>query len=199
MVDERLHLSSVNRDTTTKPLGRDEVRAAILDAASRHFAAHGTSASLREIAADADVNLGLIHRHFGNKNDLIRAVLESHATAGVKLATNAPDMASAVAPIFEENAKGGRYIKTLAWLLLENAPLEQFQTQFPTINALRGLAADDDAELHLLAAFALIYGWTVFGEQLLVAFGHRARDRGAIEQQLVEVLRTILTPASPVT
>ncbi|MSX85805.1 MAG: TetR family transcriptional regulator, partial [Actinobacteria bacterium] len=58
-----------------RPFGRDEVRDAVLDAAARHFAASGTGASLREIASDAGVNLGLIHRHFGNKDDLLRAVL----------------------------------------------------------------------------------------------------------------------------
>ncbi|MCC6271418.1 MAG: helix-turn-helix transcriptional regulator, partial [Microbacteriaceae bacterium] len=65
-----------------RPIGRDAVRAAILAAASRRFAQHGRKASLRDIAADAGVNLGLIHRHFGNKDDLLRAALTEHAGAG---------------------------------------------------------------------------------------------------------------------
>jgi AcrR family transcriptional regulator len=177
----------------TKPSGTDEVRAAILTAASRHFARHGTAASLRDIAADANVNLGLIHRHFGNKDDLIRAVLESHANAGAGFAGRSTDLAGAVQAIFNHNADGGRYIKTVAWLLLENAPLEQFQTQYPTINALRELATDADNELHLLAAFALIYGWTVFGDQLLAAFGHKPRERYQVEQQLAVILGQLVS------
>ncbi|MEO8692374.1 MAG: helix-turn-helix domain-containing protein [Acidimicrobiales bacterium] len=171
-----------------KPSGSDEVRAAILAAAGRHFARHGTAASLRDIAADANVNLGLIHRHFGNKDALIRAVLESHANAGAGLARRSTDLAGTVQQIFGHDADGAQYIKMLAWLLLENAPLEQFQTQYPTINALRGLAADEEQELHLLAAFALIYGWTVFGDQLLAAFGHKARARHQVEQRLAAIL-----------
>jgi AcrR family transcriptional regulator len=176
-----------------KPTGSDEVRAAILAAASRHFARHGTAASLRDIAADAHVNLGLIHRHFGNKDDLIRAVLESHANAGAGLAGRATDLASAMQEIFGHNADGGQYIKTMAWLLLDDAPIQQFQTQYPTINALRKLTTGEAQEIDLLAAFALVYGWTVFGDQLLAAFGRKARSRHEVEQQLSAVLGRLLS------
>ena len=72
--------SRTKRSPTGRPTSRprrDEVRAAVLDAAARHFAAQGANASLRDIATDAGVNLGLIHRHFGNKDDLLQAVLDS--------------------------------------------------------------------------------------------------------------------------
>ena len=95
--------------------------------------------------------------------------------------------------IFEHNDDGAQYIRTLAWLLLENAPIEQFQTQYPTINALRELATSEDQELHLLAAFALIYGWTVFGDQLLAAFGHKRRARHQVEQQLTAILARLVS------
>ena len=177
-----------------KPSGSDEVRAAILAAAGRHLARHGTAASLRDIATDANVNLGLIHRHFGNKDDLVRAVLESHANAGAGLAGRSTDLAGTVQEIFAHNADSGQYIKTLAWLLLANAPIEQFQTQYPTISALRELTNSEDQELHLLAAFALIYGWAVFGDQLLAAFGHTPRARHKVEQQLADVLGRLVSP-----
>ncbi|MBM4608397.1 TetR family transcriptional regulator, partial [Rhodococcus hoagii] len=44
-------------------------------AARRLLAAKGLSFSMRELAADAGVNLGLIHKHVGNKDDVVRAVL----------------------------------------------------------------------------------------------------------------------------
>lgn len=176
-----------------KPSGSDEVRAAILAAAGRHFARHGTAASLRDIATDAQVNLGLIHRHFGNKDDLIRAVLESHANAGAGFASRSTDLASAMQEIFGHNVDTVQYIKTLAWLLLENAPIEQFQTQYPTINALRELATSEEQELHLLTAFAFLYGWTVFGDQLLAAFGHKPRARREVEQQLTVILGRLVS------
>lgn len=200
MVDDRLQLSSVNttkgaaRKAPPKPSGNDEVRAAILAAASAHFARHGMSASLRDIAGDARVNLGLIHRHFGNKDDLIRAVLESHANAGVGLASRSPDLPAAMEEIFRRSAENGGYIKTLAWLLLEDATIEQFQTQFPTIKTLREFATSDEQHLHLLAAFALLYGWTVFGDQLLNAFGHKPTDRPEVEQRLANLAGQLVSP-----
>jgi AcrR family transcriptional regulator len=188
------HPSNPGTSPTPKPSGSDEVRAAILAAAGRHFARHGTAASLRDIATDANVNLGLIHRHFGNKDDLVRAVLASHANAGAGFAGRSTDLAGTVQAIFANNADGGQYIKTLAWLLLADTPIEQFQTQYPTINALREITNSDDQELHLLAAFALIYGWAVFSDQLLAAFGHTPQARHQIEQQLADVLGRLVSP-----
>jgi AcrR family transcriptional regulator len=46
-----------------------------LDAAERAFAENGYAASLRDIASDAGVRLGMVHYHFGNKEDLLKAAV----------------------------------------------------------------------------------------------------------------------------
>ena len=57
----------------------------ILMAASRMFADHGyDGCSLREIADQAKVNVGMIHYFFGTKQALLR---ESFVQAGASLAT----------------------------------------------------------------------------------------------------------------
>ena len=49
-------------------MGRDEVVAAVLEAASELFAARGPAAtSIRDIAAKSNVNHGLVFRHLGSK------------------------------------------------------------------------------------------------------------------------------------
>ena len=54
-----------------KPKGKEAVMTAILEAATTLFAEKGPSAvSIRDIAAKAGVNHGLIHRHFGSKENL---------------------------------------------------------------------------------------------------------------------------------
>ena len=56
---------------TTRPKGKEEVMAAILASATELFAEKGPSAvSIRDIALKAKVNHGLIHRHFGSKENL---------------------------------------------------------------------------------------------------------------------------------
>lgn len=52
-------------------------RAALLEAAARHFAASGfESASMRDIARDAGMLAGSIYYHFSSKDELIAAVYE---------------------------------------------------------------------------------------------------------------------------
>jgi AcrR family transcriptional regulator len=52
---------------------------AILVAANHHFSHHGfRGASLRDIARDAEVSLTLLNHHFGNKLQLLSAVIDSH-------------------------------------------------------------------------------------------------------------------------
>src|SRR5207248_8155711 len=92
------HTSTVNdvaARASSRPYGRDEVVAAVIEAATALFAERGPAAvSLREVAQAADVNLGLIHRHIGSKADLLAAVLRARpgmppgaATAEEGLAT----------------------------------------------------------------------------------------------------------------
>src|ERR1700736_1596490 len=104
--------------TKPRPTGRDEVRAAVLEAAAEHFARRGTAASLRDIAEDANVNVGLIHRHFGNKSELLRAVLRQQTQAGAIVVARAPSPAAALHQIFEAGPGTARYVRTVGWLLL---------------------------------------------------------------------------------
>lgn len=63
------------------PTGRAEVAAAILEAATELFAERGPAAtSIRDIAARAGVNHGLVFRHFGTKEQLVGAVLDHLGT-----------------------------------------------------------------------------------------------------------------------
>ena len=58
------------------PQGRVAVRAALIASATELFAARGpSSVSVRQIAHHAQVNHGLVHRHFGSKRGLLHAVM----------------------------------------------------------------------------------------------------------------------------
>ena len=45
-----------------------------------------------------------------------------------------------------------------------------------------------------MAAFTMVYGWTVFGPQLLEAFGYAADDRAAVESELATLLDSLVAP-----
>lgn len=62
-----------------------EIVEAIAAGAHRLFVERGPAAvSLRDIATDAGVNLGLIHRHVGGKDDVVALVLVRHGAAATK-------------------------------------------------------------------------------------------------------------------
>lgn len=59
-------------------MGEGETKERILAAAERVFSEHGYGgARTRQIADAAGVNVGLLHYHFGSKDDLYQAVLRS--------------------------------------------------------------------------------------------------------------------------
>lgn len=176
----------------TAPEGREAVRAAIIEVAGRHFATYGTRASLRDIAKEAQVNLGLIHRHIGNKDDLLQAVLESRRDVGLSIAESTPGAGDAVRQIFTATAENGVSVRTMAWLLLAGEYRERFPSDFPTITALQGRLEGDEARLHLLAAFSMMYGWTVFGEQLVEAFGYVDETKHSLTPQLAQLAGDIV-------
>ena len=72
-----------------QPRGRDSVRAALLEAAETLFAEKGPAAvSVRDIAREAGVNHGLVHRHFGSKAGLLHDLMT----------TLSADIADAIGP-----------------------------------------------------------------------------------------------------
>ncbi|MFJ7152814.1 TetR/AcrR family transcriptional regulator [Streptomyces sp. NPDC100445] len=54
-------------------------RAALLEAAQRHFLAHGVGASLEAVAKEAGVGPGTLYRHFPNREALLAAVLQTRS------------------------------------------------------------------------------------------------------------------------
>jgi len=141
----------------------DTTRTRLLDAAEKVFSQFGfEGASVRMINAEADVDSGAIHYHFGTKQDLFRAVIKrrGETLSGDRLARlDRCKEAPGAAPLVEQivtayilpyiNAKLGsrderlRFARLRAWLMAEQpgsdpSPLgtEHKQTGQKFINAL---------------------------------------------------------------
>jgi AcrR family transcriptional regulator len=176
------------------------VRAAVLAAARRRLAAEGPGASLRDIARDADVNLGLLYRHFGTKDDLIRAVFRANAEAGLAIVEDAATFDDAFDRLLESFRTGEpSYPRMLAWMLLSGLTPTQLQSEFPTLERLVTLGAErgDDPRPGLLLALLAMYGWQVFADQLLVALGYDAADKPAVLDELTQLLRGAVRSSNP--
>lgn len=141
-----------------------------LAAAADLFAERGPAAtSIRDIAAKAGVNHGLIHRHFGSKDRLIGAVLDH---LGAQLA----DMLAAGAAGSEVEAAIDRQLRVIARASLDGYPAGQLQTRFPNVSDLieqmrARYSTEHAARLAVAHINALQLGWRLFGDFLRASAG----------------------------
>ena len=174
---------------TSRPHGRDEVRRAILTAAKRRFATHGPSASTRDIAADADVNLGLLHRHFGTKEALIRAVFADAAAAGYARALDTSSLQEALAQTIDSIVTADTtYARMLAGMLLAGKRPSDLQDEYPTIRRLVDMGGPDERAI-ILTTLLAVFGWHVFAEFLTDALGYD--DEASAAADLSRVLHQL--------
>jgi AcrR family transcriptional regulator len=172
------------------PKGRDEVRRALIDAAAELFAEQGPArVGVREIADRARVNHGLVHRHFGSKDNLLRAVLDDlsgRIWRGIDVppSSASPSLAdgmTTLSGVFDAVARNPRYFRVLARALLDGYEPRDLQSAYPVVEAL--VAALDaargrgevDPRIEPRMAVALLVstalGWLVFEPYVLLATG----------------------------
>lgn len=180
-------------DPETSPTGRDEVVAAILDSASQLFADRGpAAASIRDIAARARVNHGLVFRHFGTKENLVAAVLDH-------LAAQLTALMDRGAPADEVQAAGGRQLRVIARALLDGYPAGQLQTSFPAAARLLDEIrpqhpSDEAARLAAAHASALLLGWQLFEPFLRSATGLHDFPADELRQSIVGEMGRLAQP-----
>lgn len=171
------------------PTGRDEVVSAILDSAGEMFAERGPAVSIRDIAARARVNHGLVFRHFGTKERLVSAVLDH-------LAANLAKLIDAGAPPAEIEQAGSRQLRVIARALLDGYPVGQLQTRFPgaakLLDEIRaGHRSDEGARLAAAHVLALLFGWQLFEPFLRSATGLHDYPHDALRQSIGDELRRL--------
>jgi len=144
------------------PVGRDEVVAAVLEAAAELFADRGPAAtSIRDIAAKSNVNHGLVFRHLGSKEKLVGAVLDHLGQHLSELIENGATPESIDTAI-------DRQAKVLARMVLDGYPAGELQTTFPNmarmVDESRGRYRDEtQARLTVANIVALQLGWRLLG------------------------------------
>lgn len=162
-----------------RPRGEQEVREAVLAAAAALFATKGPAAtSLREIASAAGVNHGLIHRHFGTKSQLVRAVYDDLSQG---LAATGPFREATLESALEafHNLEAHRSY----WIVLTRAMLDGelgdvLASDLPgarrIVETLRAVLPDDapiDAAELVAMAFSFSLGWLLLRDFIQIATG----------------------------
>lgn len=160
------------------PRGRTEVVAAVLDAAERLFVQHGpSSVGLRDIAREADVNLGLIHRHVGSKDELVQAVFQRFMQQGVERMQDIDTWADVVQLVFTPTTDYFNYTHLLGWLLLEGAdPAVLARDGSPLSVVLERALTETSGDLGRARALvagllSMAYGWQLFAPYFQHALG----------------------------
>ena len=176
----------------TIPTGREEVAAAILEAATDLFAERGPAAtSIREIAARSKVNHGLVFRHFGTKEQLVGAVLDHLGATTTALLQTDPSAGEAERAL-------DRHMRVMARTLLDGYPAGKLQTRFPGASQLfdqvrPGHDNDRSARLAVANAFALQLGWRLFAPFLRSAAGldelTDAELRHAVDAEMARIVQ----------
>jgi AcrR family transcriptional regulator len=185
-----------------RPTGRDEVVEALLDAAERLFGTAGPGdVSLREIARAADVNHGLVHRHFGTRDDLIERLMERTAARWTRELETSGDSVGAIESILgsdeEASATAGAWIRLLAWSLLTE-PGERsgaVQRRHATLDRLPPMLPHDapgDATTTTAAALALVFGWRFFHPYICAALHLEEVDFGVLQGAMRTHLHRVL-------
>lgn len=177
----------------TVPTGRDEVIAAILDSAAEMFAERGpAAASIRDIAARARVNHGLVFRHFGTKEQLVAAVLDY-------LAANLTTLTDAEASASEIETATTRHLRVIARALLDGFAVGQLQSSFPAAaRLLDGIRPqhdnDDSARLGAANAIALLLGWQLFEPFVRSATGLNDLPRDKLRESIFAEMGRLTQP-----
>ena len=165
------------------PSGPDEVRAAVLETAASLFALRGVDGvSLRDIAAEADVNLTLIRRYIGSRDDLIAAVF-AHVSEQLALAVAEHPLAGQG---HGPDTVMGKWVRIGAVLAISGRPMSSDAIHNPVRAIADSLIAgyglsSDAARVRSAQIVATALGWRIFEEYLV-----DAADLGDIP---VEVLR----------
>jgi AcrR family transcriptional regulator len=163
--------------TAAKPHGRDEIIESIIDATLSLWTAKGPAElSIRSIAARANVNYGLVHRHFGTKEAVIRAAMNRVVERSMGFIEDSTDLTTVIDSVLPRST--GSHARLLAWAILQYVVDDVLPEQDIFLKRLGDLASAgrdaDDVMADKVAAgsvLAMLYGWRLFEPYLVRGLG----------------------------
>ncbi len=175
-------------DAHARPVGRESVTQALIDATIQLVIEQGTAVSVREIAARADVNHGLVHTYFGSKDALIAAAMDEvqHRAADDIDDEGFPNPHLA-------NHRQGELAKVIARMRLdENRDLF---TSHPVSKTWTEALLRADPELDHIEARAMVamasavgLGWAVFADHVVDTLDLSDEERATLDDRIAALV-----------
>jgi TetR/AcrR family transcriptional regulator, repressor for neighboring sulfatase len=187
--------------SSKKPRGRDETMESILNATLSLWSTEGpTALTLRDIAAEAGVNYGLVYRHFGTKNAVIRAAMELRLERSLDAVDGCTDLNSAVKALVPLSKGSGA--RLLAWSILQYMVEDVLPPENPYLQRLFELATDGkeelsdaqrvDAAVLVGSLIALLNGWRLFEPYLVTGLGLESLSHAELDTRIMEAMNQLL-------
>ncbi len=183
----------------------NSARDALLASAVELFAEHGpASVSIRDVARHAGVNHGLVHRHFGSKDDLLAEAIEA-GSVSLMPGTLAPEGFD-IDDIIHAMHHGSPAPRIITRILIDDIVVGSVRPRYPVLNGLlslvRSLPADArppalaDPRLAAAAGASLVVGSAIWGQRLREAFALDADD--GVESAIADLGRWLIgAPSAP--
>jgi AcrR family transcriptional regulator len=157
--------------------------------------------SLREIAGDAGVDVALVGRYFGNKEQLFKDVLRKDEGDLQELAADAPDLPAFLADLVNTKDVSGdaAHVERLLIMLRsasspQASALVRASFQEDVLGPLSALLSGENAQARAAMAMSVLMGATVMRTIMnLNVMGEC--DAGAFKVRLENLLRTALVEA----
>lgn len=189
--------------------GPDDPKAALLRAAAELMAERSPSdVTLREIAARAGVNYGLIHRHYRTKDRLLLEIFQEFTDYGAEQIRSSETIHEAIRRTFTLDSGG--FARILAWVALDGVPSEKTFADTSGMAVFQDLIVQawergDDPERRekfdprLVSSFVMlmISIWDFYAPYMQQVDDWRDRDLDDAKREILELMQTLVSAAAP--
>lgn len=171
-----------------RPLGREAVRLALIHAATELIVERGLSVSVRDIAARAGVNHGLVHTYFGSKDALLSAAFDE-----INARAAAERRPSGYPPRDLAGRRNGEIAKALARVMLDSD--HDLFTSHPVTTSWREALEADHPEMsqaeiaeRVMLSTTLGLGYALFAEHMAKVLGLDEASRRAVDARVQDLV-----------
>ena len=192
-------------ESPSEPSARERVVGQLVSAAMTLFAERGPNrVSLREVAAAAGVNYGLIHQYVGTKEDLLGLVFRRASEDWAEQFASAPTLEQALA--WQFRPQSATYVRMLTHSLLDGHDPAKLLGRSPASQEMsRRLSEEsapvpgvaDDPRIQAAALTCMRLGWGLFGDFIRTVAGLDDRPEDEVTEAVYATVRRAVLPRDP--